>query len=336
MSSARSGTPDSTLDIDRRATYLAQFRTVTISNRPASPSESQERPAVSNLIADYRDRAQPRRTTRSQSTTTRITTRTTEHQSGTRSSSRRSNSRPERCHRSHLDDRREISSSAPSNSSLMQRAVRDVLKRAATELSGRSQKHYSEQESFVPSPKITFLIDQPKLMCQICQVTTLKLPSGCDDADRPQPGDFDYDETEDATPAILPCGHVACTSCLSSWLAVNDGCPFCREEHRHPHCGHRVGHRSLTHSTIASLPPTKPEGGKIAADCEPCSVRTRERRARDKMIALAERYSAARREAEQRPESGEALKALKKAKKAFERCELDVRYEEVMAEHTAW
>ena len=212
--------------------------------------------------------------------------------------------------------------------STMRRAVRNLLKK-----DGRRSHQYAEEETFVPSPKITFLIDQPKLVCQICQATTLKLAS---DDDAPQPGDFDYDESEDTTPAILPCAHIACTSCLTAWLAENDGCPFCRVAHRRPGCGHRVGPRQLTHATISSLPPTKPEGGRIASDCDPCSARKRERRARDKMAGLAERYIQAREEAEQRPESGQAQLALKTAKKAFERYGLDVGYEEVMAEHTAW
>ncbi|KAK7962112.1 uncharacterized protein PG986_002937 [Apiospora aurea] len=211
----------------------------------------------------------------------------------------------------------------------MRRAVRDLLQKDAP----RSHQ-YAERESYVPSPKITFLIDHPKLTCQICQDTTLKLSS--DDDDTPQPGDFDYVESEDRTPAILPCAHVACTACMSAWLKEHDGCPFCREVHKHDRCQHPVGYRQLTHAAIASLPATKPEGGRIASDCDRCSARMRERRARDKMAGLADRYVQAREEAEMRPESGEAQDALRRAKKAFERCGLDVGYEEVMAEHTAW
>ncbi|KAK7984769.1 hypothetical protein PG988_002391 [Apiospora saccharicola] len=123
---------------------------------------------------------------------------------------------------------------------------------------------------------------------------------------------------------------------MTAWLSESDGCPFCRVAHRRPGCGHRVGPRQLTHATISSLPATKPEGGRIAPDCDSCSAKKRERRARDKMAGLAERYVRAREEAEQRPHSGQAQLALKTAKKAFERCGLDIGYEEVMAEHTAW
>ncbi|KAK8104652.1 uncharacterized protein PG998_011685 [Apiospora kogelbergensis] len=337
MSRERSRSPGSVLEFDRRDTYLAQFRTVSISSRPSTPEEPPDRPDVSNMIADYRDRAQqPRRSTRSSSTTTRATRMPSERQSATRSNSSRP-ARPERQHRPHLDDCRAFSSpSASGHSSMMDHAVRDLLNREIPELPSRSKKRYSEQETYVPSPKITFLIDQPKLTCQICQATTLKLSSDEDDADKPQPGDFDYVETEDATPAILPCAHVACTGCMTSWLAAHDGCPFCREEHRHARCGHSVRARPLTQATIASLPATKPEGGRVAADCAPCAVQTRQRRARAKMAGLAEGYVAARRALEQRPDSGEARRALRKAQRAFERCGLDVGYEEVMAEHTAW
>lgn len=325
--SERSQNADSVLEFDRRATYLAQFRTVTISSRPSSSAEntdSQERPVMSGAIADYQDRARFRHAARSSSSPSTAAMRTSERRPGRSSSS----SSVEACRRPHFMDQREFSPSPPGNSSTMRRAVRNLLKKDS-----RHSQPYAEEESYVPSPKITFLIDQPKLTCQICQACTLKLGS---EDDIPQPGDFDYDESENTTPAILPCAHVACTSCLSAWLAENDGCPFCRVAHRRPGCGHRVGPRPLTHSTIASLPATKPEGGRIAADCEPCSARKRERRARDKMAGLAERYVKAREEAEQRPESGQAQLALKTAKKAFERYGLDIGYEEVMAEHTVW
>ncbi|KAK8008421.1 hypothetical protein PG991_010972 [Apiospora marii] len=324
--SERSQSPDTILEFDRRATYLAQFRPVAVSSRPSSPAEStdsQERPVMSEVIAGYRDRAQSRRPARSSPSSS--ATRTTSERRSGRSSSRSS---AEACCRPHLEDRHGFSSSPLSSSSTMRRAIRSLLKK-----DGQQSKQYAEEESYVPSPKITFLIDQPKLTCMICQATTLKLVS---EDDTPQPGDFDYDESEDPTPAILPCAHVACTSCMTAWLAENDGCPFCRVAHRRPGCGHRVGPRPLTHATIASLPATLPEGGRVAADCDPCSAKRRERRARDKMNGLAERYVRAREEAEQRPESGQAQLALKTAKKAFERCGLDVGYEEVMAEHTAW
>ncbi|KAK8064665.1 hypothetical protein PG994_007303 [Apiospora phragmitis] len=300
-----------------------------ISSRPASPGEdldTPERSSLSNAIADYRDRTQSRRSSRPSSLSATRSERRSGHSS--------SHSGREACHRPHLllEDRRQFPLSPPGNSSTMRRAVRNLLKEEP-----RGSRQYAEEESYVPSPKITFLIDKPKLTCQICLVTTLKLTSpDDDDADTPQPGDFDYVESEDTMPAILPCTHVACTSCMSAWLKEHDGCPFCREVHRRPGCEHPVPYRPLTHATIASLPSTRPEGGKIAAACDPCSARKRERRARDKMAGLAERYVQVSKEAEQLPESGEAQAALKKAKRAFERCRLDVGYEEVMTEHTAW
>ncbi|KAK8072645.1 hypothetical protein PG996_005993 [Apiospora saccharicola] len=300
--------PDSVLEFDRRATYLAQFRTVAVSSRPSSPEStgSQERPVMSEAIADYRDRARSLHPFRSSSSPSSSARRTTSERRPGRSSS---SSSAEACRRPHLEDHREFSLSQLGNGSTMRRAVRNLLKE-----DGRRTQPYAAEESYVPSPKITFLIDQPKLTCQICQATTLKLAP---DDDTPSQG-----TSTTTSPKIPP--------------RESDGCPFCRVAHRRPGCGHRVGPRQLTHATISSLPATKPEGGRIAPDCDSCSAKKRERRARDKMAGLAERYVRAREEAEQRPHSGQAQLALKTAKKAFERCGLDIGYEEVMAEHTAW
>lgn len=117
--------------------------------------------------------------------------------------------------------------------------------------------------SYVPCPKITFLVDKPEdLVCEICLVSKLK---------------FSHDKSSkytDNTPAMLPCGHVAGYCCLREWLKENHSCPFCRLDLNHELCDHYVKARPIYRGNIHELPQTIPEGGRIASQCRGCRRQT--------------------------------------------------------------
>ncbi|KAI1470490.1 uncharacterized protein F4812DRAFT_469078 [Daldinia caldariorum] len=119
----------------------------------------------------------------------------------------------------------------------------------------------AEGQSFFPDPMITFLVDQPRdLLCQICQTTTLSIATSAHTPD-------------EHTPGILPCGHMACHTCLWSWVIRNKTCPFCRKEMKHSGCGHTLKPALITHDTIARLPKTLSRGGTIGETCRECRDR---------------------------------------------------------------
>ena len=121
-----------------------------------------------------------------------------------------------------------------------------------------------KQESYFPCPKIAFLVmDTNDLTCGICLESGMRIRSINCDA-----------KYSDHAPAILPCGHVAGLSCLERWLDEHGSCPFCREELLHELCLHSVEPQSLYYETIHGLPKTLPEGGRIADQCEDCSLRS--------------------------------------------------------------
>ncbi|KAK5624937.1 hypothetical protein RRF57_000653 [Xylaria bambusicola] len=185
--------------------------------------------------------------------------------------------------------------------------VRAFLKqtRAASPASDTAGKS-ANSESFVPSPKITFLIDKPSnLICQICQQTPLKLAIT---ADGPGP----------SMAAILPCGHVACHGCFKMWFANHDSCPFCRATMVHIGCGHQVKPRLLAQDTIHSIPATLSKSGKIGTACFTCVQRNRREISVERWIKLGEEFMAARQEADVLG-TDEAMENMRKAQKAFER-----------------
>ncbi|KAI1142078.1 hypothetical protein F5Y05DRAFT_409225 [Hypoxylon sp. FL0543] len=131
-----------------------------------------------------------------------------------------------------------------------------------------------ENECFFPSPMITFLIDQPKLACTICDE---KLSMA-----------VMIHEIKDTNIAILPCGHVACHGCLKVWLQQTRKCHVCRAEMRHQDCGHTVKPALITYDNITCLPKTLPKGGKISGKCRKCEREARHDKA-VKMLRLAAR-----------------------------------------------
>ncbi|KAI1746931.1 hypothetical protein F4782DRAFT_522905 [Xylaria castorea] len=161
------------------------------------------------------------------------------------------------------------------------------------------------QDSFVPSPKVTFLIDSPtNLMCQICQQAPLKMAIS---ADNPHPG----------VTAILPCGHIFCHGCINIWLTSHKSCPFCRTSMTHPGCMHQVQPRLIAQDTIHTLPETLANGGTIGEFCFKCTEKHTRHRSVQRMTKLASQFKIARLEATDIG-TKEAVEAMHRAQKAFE------------------
>ncbi|KAI1638105.1 hypothetical protein F4809DRAFT_269460 [Biscogniauxia mediterranea] len=208
--------------------------------------------------------------------------------------------------------------------------VRGLLKSAfrsrsspSTKSKDDGRKPCSDHDSFFPTPKITFLIDQPdNLTCQICHETTLKMGLSSEDA-------------KDTTPAILACGHVACSSCLDLWLGANHNCPFCRKEMTYSSCGHDVEPRIIAHDTIHSIPRTLADGGKIGQKCGSCRAKAQRHGSLEKWEELAEQFKTARQAAESL-KTDEAVQAMKKAQRAFERLPFDHSYDALALGISTW
>ncbi|KAI5921557.1 hypothetical protein F4810DRAFT_677660 [Camillea tinctor] len=197
--------------------------------------------------------------------------------------------------------------------------VRGLLKfasrssRSSSKSKDGGRKLCSDHDSFFPTPKITFLIDQPEnLTCLICS-TSLKM---C----------LNSEEAKETTPAILACGHLACSSCLTQWLKIHGNCPFCRQEMTYSSCGHDVEPRLIAHDTIHSIPRTLADGGKIGKKCGSCRAKAQRKESLEKWQELADEYKTAREEAE-RLKTDSAIQAMKKAQRAFERLPFDHSYD---------
>lgn len=163
----------------------------------------------------------------------------------------------------------------------------------------------AEGESFFPNPKVAFLIDEPRtLQCQICLVTPLVMAGTAKQAG-------------ESAPAILPCGHVACTGCIVAWLETQESCPFCREEMKHSGCGHAVQARIIAEDTVLTLPRTIAQGGRVGSRCHDCRVDALRGEALDRWKLLAEDLKDARR-ADREKSSEKTRAALRRAEEAFE------------------
>ncbi|KAI1168209.1 hypothetical protein F5B18DRAFT_646743 [Nemania serpens] len=186
-----------------------------------------------------------------------------------------------------------------------------------------NREEVPNQESFVPSPMITFLIDEADdLVCQICHEISLKLAVTAEH--------YSPDMT-----SILPCGHIFCHNCISVWLMGHDSCPFCRVVMTHPGCKHQVQPRSLAHDTIHTLPDTLAKGGVIGDICFRCADRDRRDVSLQRWTDLAKRFKAARREAEELG-TDEAVENMRKAQKAFERLPEDDFWVLSKRQHRQW
>ncbi|XXG99333.1 hypothetical protein Hte_005670 [Hypoxylon texense] len=124
-----------------------------------------------------------------------------------------------------------------------------------------TRQHIDEHESFFPMPKVTFLIDQPRrLTCQICLETSLKIG-------------ISSHERSKKDLSILPCGHVACSGCMETWVEQHRTCPFCRKRMKRDGCRHPAKPVRIAYDNIQTLPMTLARGGKIAKMCRSCADR---------------------------------------------------------------
>lgn len=182
--------------------------------------------------------------------------------------------------------------------------LRDTRPRRSAKDDGR--KRLPEQETFVPSPKIMFLIDRPdNLVCQVCQVVNLKMAITAEIA-------------SPYTPSLFPCGHIFCYACTDQWLSQNDSCPICRMSMTYASCNHQVEPRLIAQDTIHTVPETLPNGGKIGRKCFKCCEREQRHVSLDRWASHAVKFKEARRDAE-RLGTDEAIEKMKKAQKTFER-----------------
>ena len=160
---------------------------------------------------------------------------------------------------------------------------------------------YDRDESFIPCPKVTFLIDRPPpLVCQICRETRFRLRSPADDG-----------TVNDTTFSIFPCGHVAGTQGLETWCYAYGTCPFCRLELRYPGCGHRIPPRHITHESIHVLPRTLPDGGVIPELCTECLKTNLVAEAEDRFATAAHKFREVRRRVQRTGDPGDEQQLLR-------------------------
>ncbi|KAH6692394.1 hypothetical protein F5X68DRAFT_200831 [Plectosphaerella plurivora] len=132
--------------------------------------------------------------------------------------------------------------------------------------SNRSPVENDTFRSFIPYPKINFVIKSPEaLICGLCQITPLKFGGdGLASIERRRC------LNPDSIPVITPCGHVAGANCMNTWLQADPSCPFCSMPLIYEECGHRVHPKSVTNLDLGLIPPTIPEGGVIPRSCHSC------------------------------------------------------------------
>ncbi|KAK9424351.1 hypothetical protein SUNI508_13717 [Seiridium unicorne] len=167
--------------------------------------------------------------------------------------------------------------------------------------------------TFIPNPMTTFLIDKAEdLVCQLCQVTPLKLGKRtC--------------RIDDSMPAILPCGHVAGARCLHQWMSTGrDYCPFDKFSLRHAKCRHLRLPHILDHDSILAVPRTVPSGGAFPDYCKTCRLEQEEVSEIVSVRNLKKRFVEAR-EAFEKDETEEKKQAMDVATRDFEEMAFESR-----------
>ncbi|KAI4865440.1 hypothetical protein F4820DRAFT_469825 [Hypoxylon rubiginosum] len=158
--------------------------------------------------------------------------------------------------------------------------------RVQTDYDEDARKKIDEDESFFPTPKVTFLIDQPsKLTCQICLDTTIKM------------GITGHERSENDL-SILPCGHVACYGCLEAWVKTHESCPFCRKSLKRSRCSHPAKPVRIAQDTIQRLPMTLARGGTISSRCMSCTEKASLQMTMEKVKAVSQKFRRLRRDNE--------------------------------------
>lgn len=136
--------------------------------------------------------------------------------------------------------------------------------------------------NFLPCPSITLFIDAaPSLgICGICHVNELGFG---------QEDDHKCAEGE-KSPAIVPCGHIACVDCLRQCLGTKPQCPFCRFELKYELCSHPMEARVITRDNLLSIPETVPMGGVVPYQCRDCRIATNKATNETVLKSLAEGF----------------------------------------------
>lgn len=201
---------------------------------------------------------------------------------------------------------------------------------------------------YIPHPMITFLVDGvTHLECQLCQVRTLRLPTG---PQRPTLMEADDEGGSGGVemPALLPCGHCFGATCLTRWLAARRAhCPLCGLSLRHADCGHALERpHVLDARSVLAVPRILGTGGAADAGggaggvfherCRRCRLAdltcAEERRYRDRAAAF--RNARARLAAD--PRSEDARRAMEGAREAFENLPHESRKERILHLTLLW
>lgn len=154
------------------------------------------------------------------------------------------------------ENKPELSEATPNERSVSQ--LESTIRPSSSPSVEPHHRRYDSGEAYFPFPKITFLIDKPRgLLCQICQMSKCKIRS-------------DSHRIRDSTFSILPCGHIAGSRCMASWLNEKNTCPFCRFGMNYPGCGHKIPPRVMTEQNVHLLPRTLPDKGCIPDLCTEC------------------------------------------------------------------
>ncbi|KAI0478452.1 hypothetical protein GGR56DRAFT_689237 [Xylariaceae sp. FL0804] len=205
-----------------------------------------------------------------------------------------------------------------------------------------------EELSFVQYPRVTFLLDRPRMTCQICKDTELRVvdsSSTTSNSSSSSSGDAseteaDGDSSDSSAPVILPCGHVACRGCMDAWCRAHRSCPFCRAALAYRQCRHAVAPRVVAADTVCALPPTVAAGGRIGSRCPSCREKDRAAVALARWTAAADRFRDARGRLAALAEDDDgvprARDALDRARKDFERVPKNYAYETLAADTATW
>lgn len=146
--------------------------------------------------------------------------------------------------------------------------------------------------NFLPCPKISLYVD-PRVLrsCGICH-TKLKFLSQ------------EAELVTGAEVAIVPCGHLACYTCMTECLRIKPECPFCRHSLKYELCPHsnRLC-RVVTKGSLFSLPDTIPMGGKVADQCPQCRILTNKLAGESILSSFPEAFRRLRRQYQEADES---------------------------------